>query len=274
MSAALDAAQVDEVVGAIRERPRLACALRVWFDLTNSPARPRPAPADRGAAGRRRRGRGDRARLRPDGRAVRALRDRLRGHRPPSRRQARGQGHRVGRPLGGAGPLRPRAGASTSRSATAPTTSRSRPSRCGSRARRCSTTSGRRSSTPSTAGWATPSSCPTSIPPERLYQYGARGKVQPYAGLKEEYYLADFEPDAAVLDELDARSDPADGRRSHAAVGLALSPLRERPLRHRAAGAARAGPSCRPSARGRAARRAGACGRFHRARARDRRPVA
>jgi predicted glycosyltransferase len=43
---------------------------------------------------------------------------------------------------------------------------------------------------------------PDAIPPERLYRYGARGKVRPYPGLKEEYYLADFEPDDAVLDEL------------------------------------------------------------------------
>ncbi|MEA2209639.1 MAG: uncharacterized protein QOF54_2116, partial [Solirubrobacteraceae bacterium] len=38
--------------------------------------------------------------------------------------------------------------------------------------------------------------------PERLYRYGARGKIRAYEGLKEEYYLADFEPDEAVLDEL------------------------------------------------------------------------
>lgn len=43
---------------------------------------------------------------------------------------------------------------------------------------------------------------PEAIPPERLERYGARGKLHRYAGLKEEYYLADFEPDAAVLDEL------------------------------------------------------------------------
>ena len=43
---------------------------------------------------------------------------------------------------------------------------------------------------------------PEAIPPERLYRYGARGKVRRYPGLKEEYYLADFEPDAAVLAEL------------------------------------------------------------------------
>jgi uncharacterized protein len=43
---------------------------------------------------------------------------------------------------------------------------------------------------------------PDAIPPERLYRYGARGKVRGYPGLKEEYYLADFEPDASILSEL------------------------------------------------------------------------
>lgn len=43
---------------------------------------------------------------------------------------------------------------------------------------------------------------PDAIPPERLYRYGARGKLRFYEGLKEEYYLADFEPDPAVLGEL------------------------------------------------------------------------
>jgi len=43
---------------------------------------------------------------------------------------------------------------------------------------------------------------PDAIPPERLDRYGARGKVRGYPGLKEEYYLADFEPDGSVLSEL------------------------------------------------------------------------
>jgi uncharacterized protein len=43
---------------------------------------------------------------------------------------------------------------------------------------------------------------PDAIPPERLYRYGARGKLRAYEGLKEEYYLADFEPDPAVLGQL------------------------------------------------------------------------
>jgi uncharacterized protein len=43
---------------------------------------------------------------------------------------------------------------------------------------------------------------PEAIPPERLDRYGARGKLGRYPGLKEEYYLHDFEPDEAVLSEL------------------------------------------------------------------------
>ena len=44
---------------------------------------------------------------------------------------------------------------------------------------------------------------PDSIPLERLAKLGAKGeKLVRYPGLKEEYYLADFEPDPAVLDEL------------------------------------------------------------------------
>jgi predicted glycosyltransferase len=43
---------------------------------------------------------------------------------------------------------------------------------------------------------------PEAIPPERLYRYGARGKIRAYPGLKEEYYLADFEPDLSIVPEL------------------------------------------------------------------------
>ncbi|HEX4110327.1 MAG TPA: DUF354 domain-containing protein [Solirubrobacteraceae bacterium] len=44
---------------------------------------------------------------------------------------------------------------------------------------------------------------PEAIPPERLRRYGARAaKLRRYPGLKEEYYLADFEPSPEVLDEL------------------------------------------------------------------------
>jgi predicted glycosyltransferase len=48
---------------------------------------------------------------------------------------------------------------------------------------------------------------PEAIPPERLARYGAAGKLRRYAGLKEEYYLADFMPRDEVLAELGL--DPA-----------------------------------------------------------------
>jgi uncharacterized protein len=48
---------------------------------------------------------------------------------------------------------------------------------------------------------------PDAIPPERLTRYGAGGKLRRFPGLKEEYYLADFEPDPAVLPALGL--DPA-----------------------------------------------------------------
>ncbi|HLY94645.1 MAG TPA: DUF354 domain-containing protein, partial [Gaiellaceae bacterium] len=42
---------------------------------------------------------------------------------------------------------------------------------------------------------------PDAIPPERLRKYGVRGsKLVQYAGLKEEYYLSDFEPDRSLLE--------------------------------------------------------------------------
>jgi predicted glycosyltransferase len=43
---------------------------------------------------------------------------------------------------------------------------------------------------------------PDAIPAERLERYGAHGKLRRYAGLKEEYYLADFGPDPMILIEL------------------------------------------------------------------------
>lgn len=43
---------------------------------------------------------------------------------------------------------------------------------------------------------------PEVIPPARLRRYGAAGKLRRYPGLKEEYYLSDFEPDPGVLGPL------------------------------------------------------------------------
>jgi uncharacterized protein len=49
---------------------------------------------------------------------------------------------------------------------------------------------------------------PEAIPPERLRRYGVRpSKLRRYPGLKEEYYLSDFEPDPGVPRALGA--DPA-----------------------------------------------------------------
>jgi hypothetical protein len=44
---------------------------------------------------------------------------------------------------------------------------------------------------------------PEAIPPDRLERYGVReAKLRRYPGLKEEYYLADLEPDRGVLEAL------------------------------------------------------------------------
>jgi predicted glycosyltransferase len=48
---------------------------------------------------------------------------------------------------------------------------------------------------------------PELIPPERLARYGAADKLRRYPGLKEEYYLYDFEPDPGVLSELGLDAD-------------------------------------------------------------------
>ena len=49
---------------------------------------------------------------------------------------------------------------------------------------------------------------PEAIPPERLERYGARPpKLVQYPGLKEEYYLSDFEPDPRALEQFEL--DPA-----------------------------------------------------------------
>src|SRR5438094_3553907 len=50
---------------------------------------------------------------------------------------------------------------------------------------------------------------PESIPAERLARFGARPpRLVRYPGLKEEYYLSDFEPDPTVLDGLGVGRGP------------------------------------------------------------------
>ena len=66
---------------------------------------------------------------------------------------------------------------------------------------------------------------PDAIPPGRVAHYGARPpKLVSYPGLKEEYYLADFEPDPAVPASLGL-----DGSR----IGLVLRPPADVALYHR-----------------------------------------
>jgi uncharacterized protein len=49
---------------------------------------------------------------------------------------------------------------------------------------------------------------PDRIPPERLARYGAGPeKLVQYPGLKEEYYLADFEPDRTIMGRLGVHED-------------------------------------------------------------------
>ncbi len=66
---------------------------------------------------------------------------------------------------------------------------------------------------------------PDVIPVERLERYGAAGKLRRYPGLKEEYYLYDFEPDPAVLAELGPERGGADRGCAHSAGGVAVPPL-------------------------------------------------
>ena len=98
-----------------------------------------------------------------------------------------------------------------------------------------------------------------------------RPSYRRYAGLKEEYYLADFEPDPAVLGELGL--DPARSRsRSSARRRRSRSTTASRTrCSRRCSTGSRPMPDRRAPAHARAARRAR---RLHRPRARDRRPVA
>jgi predicted glycosyltransferase len=74
---------------------------------------------------------------------------------------------------------------------------------------------------------------PEAIPSERLSPYGLRPpKLLRYPGLKEEYYLADFEPDSGVLDILGVERSrilvvvrtPADVALYHAGIANTLLP--------------------------------------------------
>ena len=69
---------------------------------------------------------------------------------------------------------------------------------------------------------------PDAIPPERLRPYGVDdGKLLQYAGLKEEYYLADFEPDAGRRRRVGPRPGARARRPPSAARRVALPPALE-----------------------------------------------
>ena len=69
---------------------------------------------------------------------------------------------------------------------------------------------------------------PDSIPAERLARYGAvPPKLLQYPGLKEEYYLSDFEPDPRVLARLGDRPRARARRAAPAARRVALPPALE-----------------------------------------------
>jgi hypothetical protein len=79
---------------------------------------------------------------------------------------------------------------------------------------------------------------PDAIPAERIARYGAKPpKLVRYPGLKEEYYMAEFEPDTAVLDQLGVdRELPLCVVRTAPSYALYLggseNPLLPRLLRH------------------------------------------
>ena len=72
---------------------------------------------------------------------------------------------------------------------------------------------------------------PDSVPPERLKRFGVGPeKLFQYPGIKEEYYLSDFEVDPDALEQAGRRHGARRGHRSPAARRLALSPQVESAL--------------------------------------------
>ncbi len=71
---------------------------------------------------------------------------------------------------------------------------------------------------------------PDAVPEERLARYGVKPpKLVRYPGIKEEYYLADFEPDRSVVEGIDP--DEGSRGRADAARRVALPPPRQPALR-------------------------------------------
>ena len=87
---------------------------------------------------------------------------------------------------------------------------------------------------------------PDAIPLSRLAPYGATpDKVFRYPGLKEEYYLYDFDPDPTVLEQLEI-GPAARGRRAAPAAARDALPPRREPALRRGRGRARGQAQRRP----------------------------
>ena len=162
-----------------------------------------PAADRSSACEARARGLHHRSRVRADGGDPRAAGDALHGGRRARReprswaRRGRSAGARRGWRgwSGGGGPIW--------RSPTARSTWRSSPAASGCPRCRCRTTSSRDCSARSPSGSRAGCSSRTRSRSTAWRKLGAKGeKLVRYPGLKEEYYLADFEPDPAVMDEL------------------------------------------------------------------------
>ena len=163
----------------------------------------RPAADRRAPARARRRGRDHRARVRADGRHPRTARSRPRGDRRPRRRRRRPARASRSHAAAGRWPRGLGRGASTSRSATARSTSRSSRRCCGSPSAQMQDYEFAGLQRQLAFRAARRVLAPDAIGVEAMRRAGAaERKLVRYPGLKEDYYLADFEPDAAVLDEL------------------------------------------------------------------------
>ena len=191
----------------------------------------RPAADHRAARGARRRGLRHRSRVRADAGDPRAARDPVHVGRRARRRprtlgkggRSRGRSARLARLVWGRRPRagdRPRLGRPRGRLAALP---HPLGADAGLRVRR--------PAAPDRLPGRAPGAGPDSIPVERLRRIGAKGaKLVRYPGLKEEYYLADFEPDAGGARRARARPREGPRRRPPAARDLRV-PRPQRPLR-------------------------------------------
>ena len=206
--------------------------MRVWVDCTAAAHPLVLRPIVERLARRRPRGRDHDPRVRPDARRSSNGSACPNERRPPrrrlgtARRAPRSPRAARARPLGAAAPLRPR---------PRPRLGRHRRRRAPA-ADPVGADAGLRARRPAAQGELRrrPAACssPDAIPVDaaRRRAGAASAKLFRFPGLKEDYYLADFEPDPAVLGELGLDRERRDRRRPPAARDLGL-PRRESALR-------------------------------------------